>query len=90
MAKRVKRKAHTRTRRDHVLVQLRRIVSRKQADTVRFQDRKSITVDLFTASMLVQLFNSFKSKKAKDKFLRMVDTKSGFIKLAKFGFERMK
>jgi hypothetical protein len=63
------------------------IVTNKARKLVKFENG-SMTVDLFTASAILAVYNSLKDEN-KLKFNEMIKTKQGFIKLAEFALKNI-
>ena len=69
---------------------LRKIVKDKQAQTVKFDNKKSTKVDLFTASALVAVYDKVNKKnqekikrmanKSPDQFMKVVDVAMKMVK----------
>lgn len=70
----------------NVLAALERIVDNKSAGVVKFSDGKS-KIDMYTASAIMQVYNAVNDENKK-KIERMIDTRTGFMAIAKFAFKR--
>ena len=75
---------------EDVLDILRNIVKRKQFQKVKFQDGKTATVDGFTASAMVKVYDAL-NKDNQMKFKDMINkNKQGFMAMSSFAFKSVK
>ena len=75
---------------EDVLDILRNIVKRKQFQKVKFQDGKTATVDGFTASAMVKVYDAL-NKDNQLKFKDMINkNKQGFMAMSSFAFKSVK
>ena len=75
---------------EDVIDTLRKIVKDKQAQTVKFDDKKSTKVDLFTASALIAVYDKVNKQnqekikrmanKSSDQFMKVVDVAMKMVK----------
>ena len=75
---------------EDVLDTLKRIVKNKQYEKVKFKDKKTATVDGFTASAMVQVYDAL-NKDNQLKFKDMINKNlQGFMAMQKFAMQRVK
>jgi len=66
---------------------LRDIAGFKQSEHLRYGKRR-VQVDMGTAKLIVQLYDSLQKQELKDKLERMLETPAGLNRLAQFAWER--
>lgn len=71
---------------EDVLGSLRDIVKKKQAQTVKFDNKKSIKVDMTTANALVQVHDQLNDANKKKFAAQLSKGPSSFMKMADFAF----
>ena len=71
---------------EDVLGSLRDIVKKKQAQTVKFDNKKSIKVDMTTANALVQVHDQLNDANKKKFASQLSKGPSSFMKMADFAF----
>ena len=71
---------------EDVLGSLRDIVKKKQAQTVKFDNKKSIKVDMTTANALVQVHDQLNDANKKKFAKQLSKGPSSFMKMADFAF----
>ena len=75
---------------EDVLDILRKIVKNKQHQKVRFKDKRQATVDGFTASAMVQVYDKL-NKDNQDKFKKMINqNQKGFMTMQSFALKQIK
>jgi len=75
---------------EDVLDTLRKIVKEKQYQKVRFKDKKTATVDGFTASAMVKVYDKI-NKDNQDKFRKMINLNlKGFMTMQSFALKQVK
>ena len=75
---------------EDVIDTLRKIVKDKQAQTVKFDDKKSTKVDLFTASALIAVYDKV-NKQNQEKIKRMANKSSAqFMKVVDVAMKMVK
>ena len=75
---------------EDVLDILRNIVKNKQMQRVKFKDKKSASVDMFTASAMVQVYDAL-NKDNQLKFKDMINkNKNGFMAMQSFAMKKVR
>tara|TARA_Y100000310_G_C20417785_1_gene685184 strand:- start:48 stop:668 length:621 start_codon:yes stop_codon:yes gene_type:complete len=75
---------------EDVLDILRKIVKNKQHQKVKFQDKKTATVDGWTASAMVKVYDKI-NKDNQDKFRKMINlNQKGFMTMQSFALKQVK
>ena len=75
---------------EDVLDILRNIVKNKQMQRVKFKDKKSTSVDMFTASAMVQVYDAL-NKDNQLKFKDMINkNKNGFMAMQSFAMKKVR
>ena len=75
---------------EDVLDILRKIVKNKQFQKVRFKDKKQATVDGFTASAMVQVYDKL-NKDNQEKFRKMINqNQKGFMTMQSFALKQVR
>ena len=75
---------------EDVLDTLKRIVKNKQYEKVKFKDKKAATVDGFTASSMVQVYDAL-NKDNQLKFKDMINKNlQGFMAMQKFAMQKVR
>ena len=69
---------------------LQNIVKKKQNANVKFKDNKRATVDLFTASAIMKVYDAVKPDNKKKIEKMMNGTLVDFLKLQKFAMKQVK
>ena len=75
---------------EDVLDVLRNIVKNKQMQKVKFKDKKTASVDMFTASAMVKVYDAL-NKDNQGKFKDMINkNKGGFMAMQSFAMKKVR